>query len=195
MNRCPDTTQNLLRINPRALADENLEPMQKHQYKRQIVLKRCVQLRIVGKNKDLRKKRKEPQMQKFLPLGLPLLAVEASRLKLPLQMVNLEVEVKACRLKLHNPKINLLQFTKEVQGAGDQTKFQGSGNHGAAQARILPIRPIGRILISVGWCDSSEQEELELTGSRCASSMYDGGMPQLRSCAGSWNELESQMRD
>ena len=63
-------------------------------------------------------------MQKFLPLGLPLLAVEASRLKLPLQMVNLEVEVKACRLKPHNPNINLLQFPKEAQGAGGHTKFQ-----------------------------------------------------------------------
>ena len=70
MNRCPDTTQNLLRINPRALADENLEPMQKQQCERQIVSKRCVQLRIVGNNRDLRKRRKEPQMQKFLPLGL-----------------------------------------------------------------------------------------------------------------------------
>ena len=148
----------------------------------------------MGKNRDSRKKRKELQMQKMPPLGLPLPAVEAIRLNLPLQMVNPEVEVKACRLKPHNLNINLLQFTKGAQGAGGQTKFQGSGDHGAAQARILPIRPIGRILISVGWCDSSEQEELELTGSRCASSMCDGGMSLLRSCAGSWNELESQMR-
>ena len=107
MNRYPGTTQNLLRINPRALADKNLEPMPKHQCKRPIVSKRCGQLRTVGKNRELRKKLKELLMQEILPPELPLPAVEAIRLNLPMQSVNQKVEVKACQLKPHNLMINL----------------------------------------------------------------------------------------
>ena len=124
MNRYPGTTQNLPRISPQALAGQNLEPMQKQQCKRQIALKRCVRRRIVGKNRELRKKRKELQMQTFLPPELSLPAVEASRLNLPMQMVNQKTEVKACRLKPHYLTINLHRFPKEVRGAGDHTKFQ-----------------------------------------------------------------------
>ena len=58
MNRCPGTTQNLLRINPRALADKNLEPMRKQQCKRLIVSKRFGQPRTVEKNRELRNKLK-----------------------------------------------------------------------------------------------------------------------------------------
>ena len=194
MNRYPGTTQSLLRINPRVLADKNLEPMQKQQCKRPIVSKRCVQLRIVGKNEELRKMLNELPMPEILPPELPLPAAEAIRLNLPMQVVNQKVEVKACRLKPHNLTINLLRFPKAVQGAEDPTKFPGSGGLGAAQAKTLPTRPIGRTLTSAGWYDSSGQEESELIGLRCASSMYDGGMPRHRSCADSWNESESQTR-
>ena len=84
MNRYPATTQNLPRTSPRASAGKNLEPMQKQQCKRPIVSKHCGQLRTVGKNRELRNKRKELQMQTFLPPGLLHPAVEASRLTLPM---------------------------------------------------------------------------------------------------------------
>ena len=84
MNRYPDTTQNLLRINPRVLADNNLEPMQKLQCKRPIVSKRCGPPRTVGKNRELRKKQRELLIQKCLPPELPPLAVEAVQPNLPM---------------------------------------------------------------------------------------------------------------
>ena len=124
MNRYPGTTQNLQRISPRASADKNLEPMQKQRCKRSIASRHCEQLRTVGKNRELRKKRKELQMQTFLPPGLLHPAVEASRLNLAMQVVNQRTEVKACRLKPHDLTINLHRLPKEVRGAGDQTKFQ-----------------------------------------------------------------------
>ena len=124
MNRYPGTTQNLLRINPRVLADKNLELMQQPQCKKPIALRRCGPPRTVGENRELRKKQRELLIRKVLPPELPLRAVEAVQPKLPIPAVDQKFEVKALRLKPHDLTINLLRFPKEVQGAGDQTKFQ-----------------------------------------------------------------------
>ena len=88
MSRYPGITQNLLRINPRMMADKNLELMQKPQYKKLIVLKHCGPPRTVGKNRELRKKQRELLIQKCLPPELPPLAVEAGQPNLPMQVVN-----------------------------------------------------------------------------------------------------------
>ena len=144
MNRYPGTTQNLLRINPRVLADKNLEPMQKPQCKNPIALRHCGPPRTVGKNRELRKKQRELLIQKFLPPELPLLAVEAVQPNLPMLAVNQKVEVKARRLKPHDLMTNHLRFPKAVRGAGDPTKFRGSGEPGATPARTRSTRPIGR---------------------------------------------------
>ena len=194
MNRYPGTTQNLQHINPRVSADKNLELMQKPQCKKPIFSRHCLPPRTVEKNRELRKKQRELLIRKILPPELPLLAVEAVQPNLPIPAVNQKLEVKARRPKPHDLMTKHHWFPKAVRGAGDPTKFREPGEHGATPARTRPVRPTGRTSISAESYDSSELEEPELTGSRCASSMCDGGMPQLRSCADSWNESESQMR-
>ena len=144
MNRYPDTTQNLPRISPRASAGKNLEPMQKQQCKKPIVSRHCVPPRTVEKNRELRKKQRELLIQKILPPELPLLAVEAVQPNLPMLAVNQKSEVKALRLKPHDLTTNHLRFPKAVRGAGDPTKFLGSGEPGATPVRTQPIRPTGR---------------------------------------------------
>ena len=144
MNRYPGTTQNRQHINLRALADKNLELTQKPQCKKPIVSRHCVPPRTVEKNRELRKKQRELLIQKILPPELPLLAVEAVQPNLPTPAVNQKSEVKARRPKPHDLMTKHLWFPKAVRGAGDPTKFLGSGEPGATPVRTQPIRPTGR---------------------------------------------------
>ena len=88
MNRCLAIMQSQLHISPLALADKNSEPTQRRKYRKQIDLKHCAPPKIVERNSELQKKRRESWMQRILLLMPPRLAVEASRPNLPMQVVD-----------------------------------------------------------------------------------------------------------
>ena len=121
MNRDLAMMQSLLHISPLVLADENLEPMQKKRFKKRIVLKRYVPPKIEARSSELQKKRRELWMQKMRHQMPPRQAVEASRLNLPMPVVDQRREVKVRLPKPHNQTIEHHQSLPAARGAEDPT--------------------------------------------------------------------------
>ena len=189
-NRVLVMMQNQLHFSLPASTDENSELMQKKRCRKHTVSKHYVPPKTVARNGELQRKQRESLMQKMLHQELPHQAVEASRLNLPMPVVDRRREVKVQLPKPHKQMSMRHRFLPAVQGTEDPTKFPESKDLGATLDKILRTRPTGQTLTSAGWFDYSGLEELERIGSLCANSMCDGGMPQLRSCADSWNESE-----
>ena len=119
MNRCLAIMQSQLHISPLALADKNSEPTQRRKCRKQIDLKHCAPPKIVERNSELQKKRRESWMQRILLLMPPRLAVEASWPNLPMRVVDQGREVKARSPKPHNQTIEHHQSPQAARGAED----------------------------------------------------------------------------
>ena len=117
----------------------NLGPKGKHASRRQTAWSGFEPLRLVNK------KEKQPRMQRLRQM----LHLEPHRLQHPLgaeaqwPMLPSEMEVLSPRSQM------------ATGGHGDQTMSLEKGEPGRTRVRILRTRPIGPILILVGWCACS----------------------------------------